>query len=346
MTLILVALILAGYGYEWTGFGRYLAPDGSPQPAKTLWDWMGLLLVPLVLAIGGSIINLSLRRTEREIADQQTQEAALEKYLDKMAELLLEQELREAVPGSQVRDVARARTLSLLRRLDGRRKATVLQFLYEANLIRKDKAVVELQGADLNQTILLGLDLRRAELAEIDLSEASLSWVHLLEAPPLRVPSLHVDHKWWLANLSQANLSRSYAYRADLHESYLHGANLMDADLRGADLQHADLSQADLTNARLQGADLRGANLGGAVLAGAELSDERRGLDRALSLPVSLLWRLAGLRVEQAPSNLEGADLSGADLTGARVSERQLARAKSLKAAVLPSSVQPEERAP
>lgn len=60
---------------------------------KTLWDWMELLVIPLVLAIGALILNRSERETEREITKDRQQEAALQFYLDRMSELLLEKKI-------------------------------------------------------------------------------------------------------------------------------------------------------------------------------------------------------------------------------------------------------------
>ena len=51
----IIIFILIGYGYEWTGFGEYIriTADGQEefQRRKTLWDWLQLLIVPIVLAI-------------------------------------------------------------------------------------------------------------------------------------------------------------------------------------------------------------------------------------------------------------------------------------------------------
>ena len=71
---------------------------------KTLWDWMELLVIPLVLAIGAFYLERSERavdrktaddraKLERELATDRQQEAALQAYLDRMAELLLKENL-------------------------------------------------------------------------------------------------------------------------------------------------------------------------------------------------------------------------------------------------------------
>lgn len=64
---------------------------------------------------------------------QREQDAALQTYLDKMSELLVDKELHEkAEPYDDTRVTARTRTLTVLRQLDGRRKRNVLLFLREA----------------------------------------------------------------------------------------------------------------------------------------------------------------------------------------------------------------------
>jgi hypothetical protein len=55
-----------------------------------------------------------------------------------MSMLLMERDLRASKEGSQVRILARARTLTVLERLDTSRKAEVMQFLVEANLLQTD----------------------------------------------------------------------------------------------------------------------------------------------------------------------------------------------------------------
>src|SRR5438034_7673507 len=66
----LIGLIVAGYwfNWSWTGFG----PETSEpkQHAKTLWDWLQLLFVPLMLAIGGFWLNQIQKSREERAAAQ------------------------------------------------------------------------------------------------------------------------------------------------------------------------------------------------------------------------------------------------------------------------------------
>ena len=52
--------------------------------------------------------------------------------------------LADERPPDSLRAVARARTLTVLSRLDGARKGNVVQFLYEASLINKGQSIVSL----------------------------------------------------------------------------------------------------------------------------------------------------------------------------------------------------------
>jgi flagellar basal body-associated protein FliL len=118
---------------------------------KTVWDWMALLIVPLALVVIGLLFTMlqdarqqeiegeraqqaqkienQRAKAERELAEQRAQDEALQAYLDQMSTLMLEKDLRESAKDSEVRTLARARTLTVLSRLDSTRKKRLLQFL-------------------------------------------------------------------------------------------------------------------------------------------------------------------------------------------------------------------------
>jgi uncharacterized protein YjbI with pentapeptide repeats len=215
----------------------------------TVRGWLELLIVPLVLVGIGLLFEmqqadrqealenqqqaLEQRRAEaeRELAEQRAQDEALQAYLSQMSSLLLEKDLRASEEKTEVRTLARARTLSVLSGLDPSHKTDVMQFLVEAELVQRVEGtgpIISLGGADLS-----GADLSGAWLSDG-------------------------------ANLSGANL-----YDADLHDANLSSANLSGADLRDADLRDADLSDTNLRDANLGYARLRGAKLQDADLEGA-----------------------------------------------------------------------------
>jgi Pentapeptide repeats (8 copies) len=198
---IVAAAYFASVFPDWTGFGPpLLDAQGKELPhAKMLWDWLGLL-VPVVLAIGGFFLTRSENRyalqleerreaEARKLDTERAQDAALQAYLDQMTQLLLHEKLRTSQPDDEVRSVARARTLTVLRVLRGVRSATVLQFLYEARLIGGIKeegglsgtidAIVSLEGAGLLWANLAGANLQGANLQWTSLTGANLEGADL-----------------------------------------------------------------------------------------------------------------------------------------------------------------------
>ena len=301
LSALLVVLVILGYifNWGWTGLGPYVPPTkGSNfQRGKTLWDWMQLLFIPVVLAVAGFWFNhrerdIEQQRVEadREISFDNQREAALKEYIDKLSELLLQENLGKSEQESEVRKIARVRTLTVLPRLDSRRQRSVLQFLYEASLINKNNPIVDLQGADLTDVFMYYIDLHGAMLYKVDLSGAGLRGANLSEAD-LSDASLGVNYKILSVDkygdpddvkttrtyLGGANLSGAILRNTDLSGAYLHRANLSKAVLDGA-----NLSEANLTEANLNEASLTGANLSEANLTGAKVSPEQ--LNKAKSL--------------------------------------------------------------
>jgi hypothetical protein len=230
IAIVLGILVLIGYDY-----------------GITLWDWSKLLIIPAVIAGGGIWFNQQQREREQKVADQRAQDDALQAYLDQMAQLMLLEEVAEDKPaedkpaedkpkpfkpkplhksvvGDEVRILARARTLTVLRRLDSGRKRSVLDFLYEARLIQQtNPPIIELGSPDSD---FGAADLREADLRGAVLRGADLSGITG-------------------ANLSCANLSN-----ADLSNANLSNANLSNANLSNANLSNANLSRVNLSRAK------------------------------------------------------------------------------------------------
>jgi hypothetical protein len=191
--VLLLILIRIGYRYEWTGFGgtsRLKDEKREIRPPKTLWDWMQLLFVPAMLAILAA--GLAWWQTSSERAMQakeearqeaiRAEEAAVQIYLDQMTALLLERNLRASEEDSEVRTIAQARTLAVLRAVGPENRRTLLFFLYDAGLINRERTIISLNTADLSEAPLSNADLSAANLSNADLSFAYLIEANLIEA--------------------------------------------------------------------------------------------------------------------------------------------------------------------
>jgi uncharacterized protein YjbI with pentapeptide repeats len=268
--------------YKWTGL-----------QGKTLWDWLKLLgglAIPLVV-VGATILfgmqqaNLAQQQHENDqkIANQQhaadkqsaldQQEATiLQTYIDNIQDLLLNHNLLGNSPPSkndagkasiqEVRELARARTLTALQGLDPHRKGILLKFLYEANLIgyndtstqKSRPPIIILTGADLSRTDLTGADLAHTSLTDVTLTGALLDGAHLDGA---FLDGANLDG----ADLTGADLTGVLLASADLNSAILQGATLTNTIMKHDTLTGANLRGATLGSATLDSADLQGANI-------------------------------------------------------------------------------------
>ena len=105
---MIATIIILGYWQRWTWTGL---------ETKSAWDRLELLGIPLVLGAGAFWFNNQTRKSEQELAQHRVREEALQGYLDRMQELILEKGLRRSEKDAEIRDVARARTLTVLRSL-------------------------------------------------------------------------------------------------------------------------------------------------------------------------------------------------------------------------------------
>jgi len=326
--LTILILLIGGYSqnpfFAWTGFGEYKKPDEGYEQQKTLWDWMELLIVPAVLAGGALWFNQRREKLEHAIEDSRIQEERLQRYLDRMTELLLDHNLSSSQPDDVVRHVARARTFSVLETLSGDRKGIALRFLCESKLISakdpKQKPVILLKHADLRCANLEYYNLSWADLAFADLRESQLQEALLDDSS--------LNH----AQLNGADLGRAYLRRANLR-----GAHLQQANMEGANLEHANLHQAKLQGANLEGANLAYANLRDADLQRAknlESADLKHAYcSVATEWPTTFNPTSEPLLYEISPesdlthADLQQADLGGTDLSGANLEGANLRKA-------------------
>ena len=185
--------------WEWTGIGE-----------KKGWDFLQLIIIPIVIFWGTQYFSEKSNEQQQEIATDRYRQEALTKYFEQMSQLLLDKNLRKE--GSEARTIARARTLSTLRELDGFRKGLLIKFLAEAELVSKEKVVISVVDANLK-----GADLSGADLKNTDLIDADLSGAHLVDARLIN------------ASLINADLSGAYFIRTDLKNTDLKNADLRDA---------------------------------------------------------------------------------------------------------------------
>lgn len=256
IVLALVALVV-GF-FLWMVFANYIEPSTATE-RKDVVNMLILSAAALVgsvtaiVAVGNLRISRSNLEQQRELDERRGQDDALQDYFTQMGGLLTEHGLAKKSKDEPERLLARAHTLTVLRRLEGspRRKTNVVLFLEGAGLIKRENPLVDLNGADLDEADLSDTALNRTNFNGVYLNNATVTDTRLVEADLTG------------AYLVRTNLSGAFLRMSVLRDAFLNDAILVEADLTGADLRGAALLDADLSDAILSGADLSGAFLRG-----------------------------------------------------------------------------------
>jgi Pentapeptide repeats (9 copies) len=241
--VIVIWLILLGYQKEastWTGFGasssfNAVNPlNANRRGRKTLWDWLQLLIIPMLLAGGAVSFNMQQSEVSRSITADQQKEATLNTYMNDISDLLLNHSLATSKFGDQVQYVARAKTLSALRVLNPERKNVLMRFLSDTGILFGQSGkppVLRLNDADLSDVNLSGVKLYGAYLSATNFMGARLDSANLA-----------------FANLDEANLHNVDLNHADLFHTHFCATNLSGVQLGGTSLSTAHLTGATLPN--------------------------------------------------------------------------------------------------
>lgn len=280
-----------------------------------LWDWVGVLIIPVVLTAGAALLTNAQVQRETKAAHIRAQDEALQQYLDQVSNLLVELEKpKEPLSPALFSKLVQARTLTLLLKLERDRKRQPLKLIAQLELINKQNPLLSLKnaglndadlhevtllevslreadlrgadltGADLRESDLTGADLRGADLTRAVLTSACLARANMLPYDRLNPAQLNAPHLHNGSDPSQVDESSRLApatfNNRHLTETELDEADLREADLSGAYLYRANLARANLArtvlaDTDLRRADLTGADLSGAVLDRADLTDAK-----------------------------------------------------------------------
>jgi hypothetical protein len=219
--IILGLIVLVGAGFlVWGVLIEYVEPTNSTD-RKDVVQVMAVIGAGVFALIGGivGIVNLIFAgrnlRQQRELGQQRAEEDALQAYFEQMGSLLTDHNLI-STDRNDIKQLALAQTLTVLARLGGEQKGSVVRFLYGARLIDRDRTIVGLIDADLTGTILIRADLTDANFAGAFLQDSYFMATSLV--------------------------------RANLRSTHLADATLDWVDLSGADLSGADVSEEQLAS--------------------------------------------------------------------------------------------------
>jgi len=348
--LCLAFALYLGYRYklDWVGVA-----SASNNDVKSLWDWMELLLFPAALAIGIWWLSSTEQRRQQNRIEAQKQieiQAVIEKqrqeavqdYIDHMTRFILEENLIAADEESALLAIATAKTLATLRMLDPVRKAIVIRFLYDTQLISagyddepRSHPLLLIDGADLSGLRLTDSSLYRIVLREADLRDAVLHRSVFTEGDFFGSNATNAEFTG--GELISANFVRSNLAFAKLNAVNASEINLALANAEGADFCGSILYKANFDRCILREAHFARCDLGGACFKGADLNQAI--LKDADMSPFAGEKITSFVGADLTDADLTNADLSYVDFTDAKVIKEQLNLAKSIEGAKLPNSL-------
>ena len=263
--LVIVIVFVIGL-VAWLALSNYMSTNTHTQK-KDLIQSVALIVGGVVAILGAVVgfgspyvshqtlqhnqraLRVGQRNTLDALAQQQNldesriQEDVLQTYFQRIGDLLAENKLEPDEKNRQAKALARAYTLTTLRRKDGERKNFLVRFLWAAQLIRLPTSVISLSNANLDDAKLNNSSLTRTALRRARLRRADLSWTNL-KGSDLQE-----------ALLTEANLTKTGLENVDLTLADLTGANLTGANLTNAILTDAKVTQEQLASCeKLDGA--------------------------------------------------------------------------------------------
>src|SRR5215217_2760140 len=144
-----------------------IVDDIRGQQEISFWEWVGVLVIPVVLAAGAALLTNAQAQREITAAHLRAQDEALQQYLDQVSNLLVELEKpEEPMSFALFSRLVQARTLTLLLKLVRDRKRQPLKLIAPLDLINRHNPLLNLKNAGLDDA-----DLHEVTLFEVSLKE-------------------------------------------------------------------------------------------------------------------------------------------------------------------------------
>lgn len=207
--LIIILSLLSRY--EWSGFQN-----------KRGWDWLALLIVPVVLAVAVNFVQNDIAARQKASDLSKAQEQALLEYFKNVKDIVQKDiKGKDAKESNEMRSLSEENkklmasfTKAILSEINKDQKRQVIDFLYGQNLIRcKDKCGTSIFKKNIENLI---------NLSEANFEEANLS--------RMKLPNLYLPN----VNLNEADFTKSNLDGATFQGSSLNNTNFKLASYRDA----------------------------------------------------------------------------------------------------------------
>lgn len=214
-------LYLNNYNFFVPNFWTILKYDGLGFKDKKFWNWLELLIIPTLLALGALFFEVQADQRTEDSDDKRAAQQSLEEYLKTVQEIVTsskpstEKENERSTVLEKLsyeeKAVIESFTELVLSEIDGNQKSQVVKLLYDLELINCNGGFCEtinLDGVDLTEANLSNLDLRNINLKGANLKNALLIETNL-ELANLENSNLeNADFK--LARIKNATMSNAF----------------------------------------------------------------------------------------------------------------------------------------
>jgi uncharacterized protein YjbI with pentapeptide repeats len=242
LTAVLIFVLSQLSRYEWSGFQN-----------KRGWDWLALLIVPIVLAVAVNFVQNDAAERQKVSDLSRSQQQLMLEYFKNVKDIVLKEkkdmelnqegsnpnmQINQENLSPQAKKLIASFTKVLVPNINGVQKRQVIDFLYDLGMIKcegepqdgvsrvQSCGEVRYSSSKNNQKFSDNL---------INLSEVNFENVDLRE---MQLPNLYLPK----VNLNGANFTKSNLDGADLTDSSLNKANFDWASLRNASFVSPNIS--------------------------------------------------------------------------------------------------------
>ncbi len=181
--MIILIIINRLSQYKWSGFQN-----------KQLWNWLELLIIPILLVIGGFILENNAEQRIKDSSIEKEKQESLKEYFKSVQMIVASSSKRNSSktkPSKLVdnltyidKELIESFTQLVLSEINGDQKRQVVKFLYELELIKCNQQkncpnVINLDPFDLTEAKLENLDLKKIFLHGANLTSAKLNGTNL-----------------------------------------------------------------------------------------------------------------------------------------------------------------------
>lgn len=324
------------YKFEWSGFKD-----------KNLWDWMQLLILPLLVAAGGLLLDRQIDQREEDRAKIRSDQETLKLYYDQMKTyterinplLLRLSQIKDIEKGKKFQDkelddieeslikvkpdleTIKSLTLTVLDELDSEHKSQIIRYLYNIGVIRLEipRKITNSNDKSCSRTSRQGQDNYLYESA-IQLDGVDLSGIDF------------INKKIKFVNFCGVSLKRAKFINSDLSYANINQADLSEANLDGAIFSGIEFDNVEKIDKKYRLAMTLKNN--SRILQKLQEKDARQtdNFSREEFEPLLDGQKLSDYGKDLSNVNLQEVDLSGVDLTGFNLEKSDLSGADLTKA--------------